>query len=149
MGLNEPLRDKVAAGQSLTADDVAKLQRQANPTPVIGNSGAIIGNSAKPQDVLNQRGGTHGDFEVGAQVAQRLKGIMHSSPRWQTMSLVQREALENVTGKLARILTGDPDFLDHYRDIIGYTQLAMDHTAKYAAASDVQVTRFYPNEPKS
>lgn len=139
MGLNELLRDKVAAGQSLTADDVAKLQRQANPTPVI----------AKPQNVLSQRGGTHGDFEVGAQVAQRLKSILHSSPRWQTMSLVQREALENVTGKLARILTGDPDFLDHYRDIIGYTQLAMDSTAKYATASDVQVTRIYPNEPKS
>ena len=139
MGLNELLRDKVTNGQSLTADDVAKLRRQANPAPA----------TAKPQDVLSQRGGTHGDFEVGAQVAQRLKGIMHSSPRWQTMSLVQREALENVTGKLARILTGDPDFLDHYRDIIGYTQLAMDHTAKYATASDVQVTRVYPNEPKS
>ena len=149
MGFNEFLRDKVAARQSLTADDVAKLQRQANPTPVIGNSGSIIGNSAKPQDVLNQRGGTHGDFKVGAQVAQRLKGIMHNSPRWQTMSLVQREALENVTGKLARILTGDPDFLDHYRNIIGYTQLAMDHTAKYATASDVQITHFYPNEPKN
>ena len=139
MGLNELLRDKVTNGQSLTADDVAKLRRQANPAPA----------TAKPQDVLSQRGGTHGDFEVGAQVAQRLKGIMHSSPRWQTMSLVQREALENVTGKLARILTGDPDFLDHYRDIIGYTQLAMDHTAKYATASDVQVTRIYPNEPRS
>lgn len=139
MGLNELLRDKVAAGQSLTADDVAKLQRQASPAPA----------TAKPQDVLSQRGGTHGDFEVGAQVAQYLKGIMHSSPRWQTMSSAQREALENVTGKLARILTGDPDFLDHYRDIIGYTQLAMDSTAKYATASDVQVTRIYPNEPRS
>lgn len=139
MGLNEFLRDKAANGQSLTADDVAKLQRQANPTPA----------TAKPQDVLSQRGGTHGDFEVGAQVAQRLKGIMHSSPRWEAMSLAQREALENVTGKLARILTGDPDFLDHYRDIIGYTQLAMDSTAKHATASDVQVTRIYPNEPRS
>lgn len=142
MGLNELLRDKAANGQSLTADDVAKLSQQ-------GTKGSTVGQIAKPQGVLSQRGGTHGDFEVGAQVAQRLKSILHSSPRWQTMSLVQREALENVTGKLARILTGDPDFLDHYRDIIGYTQLAMDSTAKHATASDVQVTRIYPNEPRS
>lgn len=142
MGLNELLRDKVTNGQSLTADDVAKLQQQ-------GTKGPAVGQIAKPQDVLSQRGGTHGDFEVGAQVAQRLKSILHSSPRWEAMSLAQREALENVTGKLARILTGDPDFLDHYRDIIGYTQLAMDSTAKHATASDVQVTRIYPNEPRS
>lgn len=142
MGLNELLRDKAAAGQSLTTEELREAYAQRlgiGPAPA----------AAKPQNVLSQRGGTHGDFEVGAQTAQRFKSILHSSPRWQTMSLVQREALENVTGKLARILTGDPDFLDHYRDIIGYTQLAMDSTAKHATASDVQVTRIYPNEPRS
>lgn len=142
MGLNELLRDKVAAGQSLTADDVAKLIRQANSTPVIGNS-------AKPQDVLDQRSGTHGDFTEWALVSQQLKHALHTAPRWDIMSAVQREVLDAVAGKLARIVTGDPDFLDHYRDIVGYARRALDNTAKYPTASDVQVTRIYPNEPKS
>ena len=101
--------------------------------------------SAPPASVLQERSTTHGDFAHGAVVSQRLKFALAAGVNWETMDAVQREALEAVMGKLARIVTGDPNFIDHYRDIIGYTQLAMDYTAKQPLASDVKTTKFQVN----
>lgn len=119
-GLSELLRNKIAAEQ------------QKRP-------------SAPPASVLQERSATHGDFEHWAKVSQRLKFALAAGVNWETMDAVQREALEAVMGKLARIVTGDPNFIDHYRDIIGYTQRAMDYTAKQPLASDVKTTKFQVN----
>ena len=118
--LGEQLRNKIAAEQ------------QKRP-------------SAPPASVLQERSTTHGDFEHGAVISQSLKRALAAGAGWKTMDVVQREALEAVAGKLARIVTGDSSFLDHYRDIIGYTQLAMDYTAKQPLASDVKTTKFQVN----
>lgn len=99
----------------------------------------------RPASVLQERSATHGDFEHGAVISQRLKRALSAGTNWEAMDAVQREALEAVAGKLARIVTGDSSFLDHYRDIIGYTQLAMDYTAKQPRASDVKTTKFQVN----
>ena len=99
----------------------------------------------RPASVLQERSATHGDFEHGAVISQRLKHALSAGTNWEAMDVVQREALEAVAGKLARIVTGDSSFLDHYRDIIGYTQLAMDYTAKQPLASDVKTTKFQVN----
>ena len=101
--------------------------------------------AAPPASVLQERSATHGDFEHGAVISQRLKAALADGARWTYMHSAQREALEAVAGKLARIVTGDSSFLDHYRDIIGYTQLAMDYTAKQPLASDVKTTKFQVN----
>lgn len=99
----------------------------------------------RPSSVLQERSATHGDFEHYAAVAQSLKAALAGGERWAHMPSAQREALEAVMGKLARIVTGDPDFLDHYRDIVGYTQRAMDYTAKQPLATDVKTTKFQVN----
>lgn len=101
--------------------------------------------AARPASVLQERSATHGDFEHYAVISQRLKHALSAGANWEAMDVVQREALEAVAGKLARIVTGDSNFLDHYRDIIGYTQLAMDYTAKQPLASDVKTTKFQVN----
>ena len=101
--------------------------------------------AAPPASVLQERSATHGDFEHGAVISQRLKHALSAGTNWEAMDVVQREALEAVAGKLARIVTGDSSFLDHYRDIIGYMQLAMDYTAKQPLASDVKTTKFQVN----
>ena len=99
----------------------------------------------RPASVLQERSATHGDFEHGAVISQRLKHALSAGANWEAMDVVQREALEAVAGKLARIVTGDSSFLDHSRDISGYTQLAMDYTAKQPLASDVKTTKFQVN----
>lgn len=99
----------------------------------------------RPSSVLLERSTTHGEFEHYAAVSQSLKAALAGGVRWEHMQPAQREALEAVMGKLARIVTGDPDFLDHYRDIIGYTQRAMDCTAKRPQATDSKTTKFQVN----
>jgi hypothetical protein len=42
----------------------------------------------------------------------------------------QKEALEMVAHKLGRIVNGDPNYLDSWVDIIGYTQLVLDRLKK-------------------
>jgi hypothetical protein len=50
---------------------------------------------------------------------------MRGSPNWIRLTDVQAESLEMIAVKLARILCGDPDFQDHWQDVIGYAKLAM------------------------
>jgi len=101
--------------------------------------------AARPASVLQERSATHGDFEHYAVISQRLKHALSAGTNWEAMDVVQREALEAVAGKLARIVAGDPNFVDHYRDIIGYTQLALDYTAKQPLATDCKATKFQVN----
>jgi hypothetical protein len=49
---------------------------------------------------------------------------MRASPNWIRLTDVQAESLEMIAVKLARILCGDPEYLDHWADVVGYAKLA-------------------------
>lgn len=74
-------------------------------------------------DTLAQRGTTYGRFEDHAAISQGLKAVMHKTPGWLELAPDQREALEMVQHKIARILNGNPDYIDSWHDIQGYTAL--------------------------
>ena len=78
------------------------------------------------QDVLEERGERYGEFEGHAYITQSLKEIMYSVDGWHRLNHSQREALEMVAHKIGRILNGDPQYLDSWVDIIGYTQLVVN-----------------------
>jgi hypothetical protein len=75
-------------------------------------------------ETLAQRQLTHGNFPEQAETAQRLKAVFIASPNWSRLSAPQRESLELVATKIARILHGNPDEPDHWKDIAGYATLA-------------------------
>ena len=72
---------------------------------------------------LEERQGTHGDFAKNAECAQALKLCMYDHVVC-SLTHVQREALENICQKMARILTGNPSHADNWHDIAGYATLA-------------------------
>ena len=74
-------------------------------------------------DTLAQRGTTYGRFEDHAAISQSLKAVMHKAPGWLELAPDQREALEMVQHKIARILNGNPDYIDSWHDIQGYAAL--------------------------
>ena len=76
--------------------------------------------------ILTERGGRYGLFAEHAAIAQRLKGTMVTQPKWLHLAADQREALEMIAHKVARILNGDPDYVDSWIDIAGYAQLVAD-----------------------
>ena len=75
--------------------------------------------------VLSTREKTHGSYLSTAKIAQSIKDAMRGSPNWIRLTDVQAESLEMIAVKLARILCGDPDFQDHWQDVMGYAKLAM------------------------
>lgn len=76
------------------------------------------------EKVLEERGKTHGDFKFGSEVSQALKEIIAVSDA--DMADHQEEALDMICHKLARIVAGNPNEPDHWRDIAGYATLVVN-----------------------
>lgn len=75
--------------------------------------------------VLKEREQTHGNFVVTAACAQKLKMTLQDFILTDSkLSLVQRESLHLICTKLARIVCGDSNNVDHWKDISGYATLA-------------------------
>ena len=72
---------------------------------------------------LKERGSKYGPFDGHAALTQALKATMHGAPSWRLCAPDQREALEMFAHKIGRILNGDPDYDDSWRDIAGYAML--------------------------
>jgi len=76
-------------------------------------------------DLLEARQTTHGDFTDNAFHGQLLRKYFRSTTHWEQMPDVHREALDQIAGKLSRILSGQSTFDDHWKDIAGYATLAL------------------------
>ena len=88
---------------------------------------------------LAERGDRYGDFTDHAIIAQELQEVMRSAERaspimgpnvriqsWLLLSATQRQALTVIADKIARILSGDPNYADNWHDIQGYAKLVED-----------------------
>ena len=82
----------------------------------------------KLDDILTERAGNYGDFRDQARISQALKRVvtMASTSYWSRMNDYQKEATEMIAHKLARILSGDPDYTDSWVDIAGYATLVAE-----------------------
>lgn len=91
------------------------------------------------ESTLAERGSRYGDFSDRALIAQELQSVMHSAETrdpegarmlgWDRLSAVQKQALTVIADKIARILSGDPNYSDNWHDIQGYAKLAEDRCA--------------------
>lgn len=87
------------------------------------------------QDTLQERGNRYGDFTDHAKIAQDLQAVMQGATTarvpfeeggatpWSLLSPIQRQALTVIADKIARILSGDPNYADNWHDIQGYAKL--------------------------
>lgn len=75
------------------------------------------------ENTLAARAETYGLFEHQARITQDLKRAMHRAQNWPKLNDDMKECLEMVASKIARILNGDPQYVDNWHDIIGYSRL--------------------------
>ena len=75
------------------------------------------------EQTIAERGNRYGDFATHAGISQSLKEVMVATPQWAEMPTYQREALEMIAHKIARILNGDPNYADNWHDVQGYARL--------------------------
>lgn len=78
--------------------------------------------------VLEERGCRYGCFIDHAAVSQRLKKVIWEelATRDKQLAADQAEALEMIMHKIGRIINGDADYDDSWRDIAGYSMLVCD-----------------------
>ena len=78
--------------------------------------------------VLEERGGRYGCFVDHAAVSQRLKKVIWEelATRDKQLAADQAEALEMIMHKIGRIINGDADYDDSWRDIAGYSMRVCD-----------------------
>jgi uncharacterized ferritin-like protein (DUF455 family) len=80
---------------------------------------------------LAERGARYGDFTHHARIAQALQDTMRgqgaakeAAVGWDRLSADKKQALTAIADKIARILSGDPEYRDNFHDIQGYAKLA-------------------------
>lgn len=71
-------------------------------------------------ETLNERATTHGDFITGATT---FRAFMREINKSTTLDSVQYYAATMMSAKLVRIIHGNANEVDHWRDIIGYATL--------------------------
>lgn len=76
------------------------------------------------QETLNERERLYGNIEDLMTLSQEIQGAMRTSKNWWDLMPAQREALQMIASKIARILNGDPNYKDNWHDIQGYARLA-------------------------
>lgn len=91
-----------------------KQQSQDSKDPIVEKS---------TDNLIEERGKVYGHFADGALIMRGLKEQMHKAPGWKNLRLAQQEALDMIQHKIGRILNGDPDYIDNWDDIAGYSQL--------------------------
>ena len=77
-------------------------------------------------NTLKERGKRYGSFKEHARITQSIKTAMIDSPNWNSLSPDKRESLDMIAHKIGRILNGDPNYIDSWHDIAGYSQLIED-----------------------
>mgnify|MGYP006275485251 CR=1 FL=1 len=82
------------------------------------------------EDLLIERGKTHGDYALHARITQEIKRIYRDGSSHDKFTDAQRESLDMIAHKIGRIIAGDPDFRDHWDDIAGYAKLVADRCSK-------------------
>lgn len=80
--------------------------------------------------IIDERESTHGDFTNVAAAAQSFKNIIRYSANCNTMPDDVKEALEMITHKISRIISGDYMEKDHWLDIQGYAELILKRIEK-------------------
>ena len=91
------------------------------------------------ESTLAERGNRYGDFTDHARLCQDLKDVMttfavvQNTPNsvavhfpWGELPATHKQALEVIADKIARILSGDPNYADNWHDIQGYAKLVED-----------------------
>lgn len=88
------------------------------------------------KELLEERGTTHGDYESQSCLTEGMKAMMHRHENWTHVPLPVRHALDMILLKIGRAVAGDPDYLDHYDDIIGYAEQARRYVKKRTFSAD-------------
>jgi trehalose/maltose hydrolase-like predicted phosphorylase len=112
MGRKE--REEYAKSKAKLKETIASWRKEAEATDV--------------DAILDARADQYGSFMQSADVAIKIKGVMHNAIARNDLHMFpdQLLALDMIAVKISRILTGNPSHVDSWVDIAGYAKLVSD-----------------------
>lgn len=123
---------KVAAKFQAPKPMTYKLRKQVHdtwqPPEMVPMPEALIQEDTNIDETLDARAKDYGKFKDSAALMQGIKRLLadHALRHNKTFADDQWEALEMIVHKMARIVNGNPDKVDHWVDIAGYAKLIAD-----------------------
>ena len=85
-------------------------------------------------NLLGERQQTHGSYAEVSAICQSIKRSMRYGSGWEHLSDQQKESLEMMAMKMARILSGNANHPDHWEDIEGYARLVSNELERERVA---------------
>lgn len=84
------------------------------------------------KDIFDEREKRYGNYSEQAMIAQTLITFLlaNLARKRKKLDSDQLDALQMIAVKIARIINGDPDYPDSWRDIAGYATLVADRLEK-------------------
>jgi hypothetical protein len=76
--------------------------------------------------ILHERQPIHGEYGENARGTWELLRVLQRERNWPILTDQQKHAMYMISTKMARILSGDADALDHWDDIAGYARCVAD-----------------------
>ena len=111
----------------LTDEQMAQIKAASSATNVLDENfkESLVDEVNQIDKTLTERGSRYGSFNDLAAISQALCDVMRATPGWKRLTPSQREALEMIQHKIARMLNGDPTYEDNAVDIVGYSTLML------------------------
>lgn len=80
------------------------------------------------EKTLAERGARYGEFRDLSKISQEFKEVLNKHSK--NLGPLHKEALEMIIHKISRILNGDPNYDDNWRDISGFATLVLNEVNK-------------------
>lgn len=83
---------------------------------------------SETNEILNERGKRYGNYLKQTEISRELRQIINKAIAERALVLAadQEDALMMTCVKISRIINGDPDYSDNWKDIAGYSTLVAD-----------------------
>lgn len=112
----------IAQRERVTNDNDDSLLASLNDLPLVSEKYPRRDVNA----LIAERGSRYGKFADGAEIMRDLKHVMHEVDGWNNLTPSQKEALDMIQHKIGRVLNGDPNYDDNWKDIAGYATLIVE-----------------------
>ena len=113
-------KDLEAAAKEAVAEVKEWVEEKVEPKP-----GEFIQADTNVDAILDERATTYGSSVDVAGFAQEMKNAIRMCNNSE-LDDDQIEALDMIASKIARIVNGDPNYVDSWTDIAGYATLVAD-----------------------
>jgi len=74
-------------------------------------------------NTLNERGERYGNYSNVAGTTQQLMSIVERGANYGHLNAEQKTSLFMICNKIARAVNGDPNYIENWHDIAGYSTL--------------------------